>query len=96
MPGVFNRHPPVGQTGIRIDRGTNWRNPFIIGLDGDRDEVCDKYEYWVLYSRAPCAKWIRDNIHLLKGQNLICHCKPARCHGDFLLYLANKRRRRHD
>ena len=42
MPGVFNRHPPVGQTGIRIDRGTNWRNPFIIGLDGDRDEVCDK------------------------------------------------------
>jgi hypothetical protein len=32
---------------IRIDRLSDWGNPFIIGIDGDRDEVCDKHKEWL-------------------------------------------------
>ncbi len=70
---------------VYIGRGSKWGNPFILGKDGDRDEVCDKYEDWF---------WkpdIRNDISELKGKILGCFCKPKRCHGDFLARIANER-----
>ena len=32
---------------VRIDRATQWGNPFVIGRDGDRAEVIAKYRAWL-------------------------------------------------
>lgn len=70
----------VGRGGFKI----GWGNPFELGVDGTRDEVCDLYEqyFWL-------KKSLYDNIEKLKGKLLICSCKPERCHADFLAKLAN-------
>ena len=70
---------------ILIDRTTKWGNPFIIGKDGDRNEVCDKHEKWL-----PTQPNLMASLHELEGQTLGCWCAPKRCHGDFLLRIANK------
>lgn len=69
---------------VYIGRGSKWGNPFIIGRDGNRDEVCNKYEAW-LY-RQPA---LMVQLSELKGKRLGCFCKPQRCHGDLLAKLAN-------
>ena len=63
---------------------TNFGNEFEIGKDGNRDDVCDKFEE---YFRS--NKELQKNIPLLKGKALICFCKPKRCHGDTLARAAN-------
>jgi len=72
---------------VRIDRGTRYGNPFILGEDGDRDAVCDSYERHYLV-RKPS---ITDRIDAgeLTGKVLVCHCYPQRCHGDRLAAEAN-------
>ena len=43
MPTVFNKYHKPPSTAVYIGRGSPWGNPFVIGKDGDRDTVCDKY-----------------------------------------------------
>jgi hypothetical protein len=69
----------------RIDRGTDWGNPFIMDVDGTRDQVCDWYEIHFL----PYKK-IRTKIFTLKGKILGCHCYPNRCHGETLKNIADE------
>ena len=71
---------------IYIGRGSKWGNPFIIGKDGDRDEVCDLYEKQYINNPTFIAT-VKQN---LKGKDLVCFCAPKRCHGDFLLEVANE------
>ncbi len=65
-------------------RGGKWGNPFVMGRDGDRDQVCDKFE-----------AWLRDQHHLLRalpeirGKDGVCFCAPQRCHLDLVVRLAN-------
>jgi uncharacterized protein DUF4326 len=65
---------------IRIDRASDWGNPFLLNADGDRDECCDHYEqqYW------PYKPSLQSRISTLRGKALGCWCHPFRCHGDFL------------
>jgi hypothetical protein len=72
---------------VRIDRGTRYGNPFVLDEDGDRDEVCEAYESHYLTHKPS----IRDRIDAgeLTGKVLVCHCYPARCHGDCLAAEAN-------
>lgn len=72
---------------VRIDRSTRYGNPFVLGEDGDRDDVCDSYERYYL----PHKPSITDRIDAgeLTGKVLICHCYPQRCHGDCLADHAN-------
>jgi ParB-like chromosome segregation protein Spo0J len=72
---------------VRIDRGTRYGNPFVMGEDGDRDDVCDAYERHYL----PYKPSITDRIEAgdLTGKVLVCHCHPQRCHGDCLADQAN-------
>lgn len=93
-PRVFNKHhhnAPV--RAVYIGRGSPWGNPFVVGKDGKRDEVCEQYEAWVLRSPDMGARWIRDNISHLIDKDLLCFCAPQRCHGDFLLELAQEKQR---
>lgn len=64
------------------------KDAVYIGQDGNRDEVIEKYIKWFLEdpSRVKRAK-----IEL-RDKNLVCYCSPSRCHGDFLLELANMER----
>jgi len=67
---------------VYIGRGSKWGNPFRIGPDGDRDEVCDKYEAYFVRMEGMGALDIRE---LLPAKRLGCFCKPQRCHGDYLV-----------
>lgn len=69
----------------RIDRGTDWGNPFIMDADGTRDEVCDWYaDHYLTHKKS-----LLNKIHTLKGKVLGCHCYPKRCHGNHLKSLAD-------
>ena len=70
---------------VYIGRPSVWGNPFVIGRDGDRDEVVAKYREWLLGQPVLVAAARAD----LKGKTLGCWCKPAACHGDVLLEVAN-------
>jgi len=70
---------------VRIDRSSKYGNPFLLGVDGNRDEVCDAFESHYL----PYKPSIQKDLNILRGKVLICHCYPERCHGNYLCDLAN-------
>lgn len=70
---------------VRVDRSSEYGNPFILECDGTRDEVCDAYATHYL----PHKPSIKSKIKTLKGKVLICHCYPQRCHGDILAKKCN-------
>lgn len=69
---------------VRVDRGTRYGNPFVLGEDGDRDEVCDAYGVHYL----PHKPSIAERASELVGKVLVCHCYPERCHAEHLVKLA--------
>lgn len=68
---------------VYIGRGSKWGNPSVIGQDGSRDEVIEKYREWMI--TQPQIKDLEE----LRGKRLGCFCKPNRCHGDVLVELLN-------
>ena len=67
---------------VLIARPSKWGNPFIVGRDGNREQVIRMYEVHV--RRRP------DLIAALPelfGKRLGCYCKPGACHGDVLIRL---------
>ena len=85
MCKVYNKYSAVPAGSVYIGRGSAFGNPFVIGKDGDRDTVCDKYEEMLMGNASLVAKVKSE----LRGKNLVCFCAPKRCHGDLLLELAN-------
>lgn len=71
---------------VRIDRLTKWGNPYIIGKDGTREEVIEKYRNWIV--KQPD---LMNSIDELKGKRLGCWCHPNPCHGDVLIDLINNK-----
>ena len=67
---------------VYIGRPSKWGNPFVIGRDGNRDEVVRKYLYYILEDQN-----LLNDLHELKGKNLGCYCAPQLCHGDVLIVL---------
>ena len=70
---------------VYIGRGSKWGNRFVIGKDGDREEVVGKYKEWLLQNKE-----LLGSLHELKGKVLGCFCKPNACHGDILVELVNE------
>ena len=62
-----------------------WGNPFVIGKDGTREEVMEKYRAWLL-SNTELLKRLPE----LKGKVPGCWCAPQTCHGDILAEMANR------
>ena len=75
---------------VRIDRGTRYGNPFVMGEDGDRDEVCEAFVLHYLPHKPSIKSRLKPGE--LSAKVLICHCYPSRCHGDTLADLVNKKR----
>lgn len=68
---------------VYIGRGSMWGNPFVIGKDGTRDEVCEKHQAKLWADTQ--AGWVTlEQLASLHGKSLICHCAPRRCHGHTL------------
>lgn len=81
---VLNKHKhgiPAGA--VYIGRGSKWGNPFVIGKDGDRDQVCDKHAQY-LWKQIQTKQLTLQELVALKGKDLVCFCAPQRCHGHTL------------
>ena len=70
---------------VYIGRPTKWGNPFVIGRDGTRQQVVQKYKDYILSNES-----LLSQIHELRGKDLVCFCAPQQCHGDVLIELANQ------
>lgn len=87
MPKVLNKHKDtIPQNSIYIGRPSPWGNPFVIGKDGDRATVVQKYKDWVI-THPELLQAIKEQ---LKGKDLVCYCAPLPCHGDVLIEIANQ------
>ncbi len=70
-------------------------NPFIVGVHGDRDACCNAYEEYVnsgaiWIENEAFVEWINERVWEYedgKDIELVCGCKPQRCHGDTLMRL---------
>lgn len=71
---------------VLVDRRSEWGNPFILGDDGERDDVIRKFANHYL----PHKIKLHREINSLKGKALGCHCAPLPCHGDILADLAER------
>ena len=72
------------QYDVYCGRGSIYGNPFVIGRDGNRTEIIEKYRAWVV--KQP---HILSTLPHLKGKRLGCYCKPKACHCDILVELIN-------
>ena len=48
----------------------------MIGVQGNRDQVCEMFESMILPNL---------DVEPLRGKDLVCFCKPERCHGDAIM-----------
>lgn len=83
MIRVVNKkvHKPSSND-LYIGRPSKWGNPFVIGRDGDRDEVVRKYAEWVIEQPL-----LMESLRELQDKNLVCWCAPLACHGHVLQIL---------
>ena len=70
------REPDV----VRIDRATKFGNPYLIGRDGSRAEVIEKYRER-LWREIRAGRMPLEDLAALEGKRLACHCSPKPCHG---------------
>lgn len=86
---------------LSVCRPGPWGNPFVVGRHGTRDECVDKYDWMAaglfdykldnIKEQKAANRYIGEHVGKLRGKNLACFCKVGDpCHGDVLLYLANK------
>jgi len=73
----------------RIDRRSQWGNPFELPADGDRVTVIRNYEDHYLPFKPSLLAKLPD----LRGKALGCWCAPEACHGDVLARWVNDDRR---
>lgn len=66
-------------------RSGPWGNPFVLGIDGNREQVIAKFRAWL-----PQQSHLMRRLPELEGKVLGCFCAPLPCHGDVLAELANR------
>jgi hypothetical protein len=91
---------------VKVDRTTIWGNPFIVGAQGSAilcvynyalmlsGYLCVSVSSECRDRQAKALAWLKTqapDYSDLKGRDLACWCKPGDpCHGDLLLFLANR------
>lgn len=89
-PSAHAEHIYIGRQFHEIP-ASPFQNPFKIGLDGNRDQVIEKYDCYIRSKSFLLTKlWELYDKH---GDKLVfgCWCKPDRCHGDILIELIKER-----
>lgn len=75
---------------VDIMRPSILSNPFIIGKDGNRNKVIDKFKRYLYDEYQSKDSEIHKEINKLVNVSnfgdifLVCCCKPKRCHGDII------------
>lgn len=64
---------------IYVGRPSKWGNPYVIGKDGTREEVVQKYYFWLHNQPELLAE-----LPSLKGKRLLCWCHPQLCHAHII------------
>jgi hypothetical protein len=64
---------------------SKWANPFKVGKDGNRQQVIEKFEEYLLGSEM-----LIKSLPELHGRVLVCWCAPEACHCDVLARWADK------
>ena len=69
---------------VRIDRRTRWGNPWVVGRDGSRAEVIERYrrDLWRRIRAGEIA--LEDLAALHANTHYLCWCHPLPCHGTVL------------
>ena len=86
---IRNRRTYKGP-GVYVGRPSPLGNPYREGSDGTREEVIEKYRYW-LWSRLSKpgvigdAKIMRMMASLNEDSILICWCAPLPCHASVII-----------
>lgn len=70
---------------VYIGRPSKWGNPFLLGKDGNREEVIRKFKVYV-QQKPELVALIRKELN---GKSLVCFCSPLACHGDVIMDIAN-------
>jgi hypothetical protein len=83
---VWNKRRGYPRHAVYVGRPSPFGNPFVIGVDGDRDEVVMKYAE-MLSEDEELSSRVRSE---LRGKDLVCWCTPLRCHAEILLKVANE------
>jgi hypothetical protein len=81
---IYNKRTGYPAGAVLIDRTTKFGNPFIIGKDGTRGEVIQKFEQYLCTNAE-----LMEAVKGLKGKDLVCWCAPLACHGDVIEKYAN-------
>lgn len=72
---------------VYIGRGSLFGNPYVIGRDGTREQVIERYKEWFSFLRTDPI--VASEIIKLKNKKLGCFCKPLACHGDVIADYVN-------
>ena len=70
---------------VYVGRPSKFGNPFVIGRDGNREDVVRKFEEYLLANPELLEAVRRE----LRGKRLGCFCAPQRCHAHVLAWYAN-------
>lgn len=99
MINIRNKHYEKGLPNeVYIGRGSKLGNPYshLCGKNEyhceTRDEAIDKYRpyFYDVLLKDPAIQFWTSNIAVFQLENpdqdinLMCYCKPARCHGDVI------------
>ena len=89
MIQIFNLRAvkPLHEWDVRVDRTSPLGNPYFMGAELQRDEVCNLYEVWLHnhLADANVATELERLITILRKYgkiNLFCWCAPKRCHAE--------------
>ena len=73
----------IPKSAVYVGRPGPWGNSFVIGRDGDRKTVIEKYRRQ-LWTEIRQGRIERDELAKLAGKDLVCHCAPEPCHAEVL------------
>lgn len=89
MPKVLNKRRDVIPKGaVYVGRPSKWGNPWLLGVDGTREQVITMFILG-LFDPTSILHLLLDDLHEIRGKDLVCYCAPKPCHADVLLKLAN-------
>ena len=82
---VLNRKTDGTPKGsVYVGRPGPWGNPFVVGKDGDRDQVLALHKLWLRKRMLDETNEIHGELSFLLGKDLVCWCAPLPCHGETL------------
>ena len=87
-PTIYNkRQGGIPKGAIYCGRGSPWGNPFVIGRDGNRVEVINKFAIYASDRLRKQPDWLKP---LRNAIGLVCWCAPQPCHLDIIVDMLNK------